>query len=133
MSWYLSSALKPVGPFDLVVLQDKIKKGQLGPHDLVFHQQTQEWKPAIQWTELRHLGFPAFEALNTENAKETVWIVLHLDPAAKEYQQEGPFSANEVSRGLVDGKYKGEDLVWKKGLSGWARLSDRLEFIEPAL
>jgi hypothetical protein len=131
--WYVSSALKPIGPFQIFDIQDKIKKGQVGPFDLVFNEETKEWKPAIEWAELRQLGFPAFEAVKTDSFQESIWIVLHKDPANQTYKQEGPFSGALILKAVNDGMLGWEDLVWKKGLSGWARLSDREEFTSPDL
>jgi hypothetical protein len=131
--WYLSSALKPVGPFELVEIQDKIKKGQVGPQDLVFKQDVQEWKPALEWDDLRRLGFPAFEAVKTDNSTDSIWVVLHKSVTDQTYKQEGPFAGAEIVKAIASGELNWDDLAWKKGLSGWARLSDREEFTSPAL
>lgn len=126
--WYISAALKPVGPLSLLDLTDKIKKGQLGLFDLVFNEETNEWRPAQDWPELRHVGFPALEAVGLHSAEEAVWVVLHQEPETKLHRQEGPFSAKDIEQEISGGRLSREDLVWKKGLSGWARLNERPEF-----
>jgi hypothetical protein len=131
--WYLNDGLKPQGPLELSEVQDKIKKGHLSPRDLIFSQTTGEWKPAHEWEELRKLGFPAFEAIGTHSENESVWVVLHLDRSEQSYKQEGPFANNDIIQAVRAGKLAWEDLVWKKGLSGWARVMDRQEFISPGL
>lgn len=129
--WYLSSALKPVGPFELIEVQDRIKKGQVGPADLVYNQDSQEWKPALEWEELRRIGFPAFEAVKTSKPDEAIWVVLHKNLADQSFKQEGPFAEVEIVKAVETGSLNWDDLVWKKGLSGWSRLSDREEFTSP--
>jgi hypothetical protein len=131
--WYLSSALKPIGPFSLADVQDKIKKGQVGPSDLVYNQNIQAWKPAIEWDDIRRLGFPAFESVKTDSFHEPIWVVLHKSVQDQTYKQEGPFAGTEIARAVQAGEFSMDDLVWKKGLSGWARLGDREEFTSPDL
>lgn len=131
--WYLSSALKPIGPFALIEIQDKIKKGLLGPGDLVYNEAHHEWKMALDWDELRSLGFPAFESVKTDKDSEPIWVVLHKNPKDQVFQQEGPYAGAEIREALSQGRFGWDDLVWKKGLSGWARLSDRKEFTSPDL
>src|SRR3954470_14932510 len=101
--WYLSSALKPVGPFELIEVYDRIKKGQVGPTDLVFNQSTQEWKPAIEWDDLRRLGFPAFEAVKTDESTEPIWVVLHKNLSEQTYKQEGPFTGIDIVKAVGSG------------------------------
>ena len=131
--WYINAALKPLGPFELMEIHEKIKKGHISPHDLIFKEDSPQWKPAQEWEEVRRLGFPAFEAVGTEKDDEQVWIILRLDKNQKKYQQEGPLAGRQIRASLQAGNFLWEDLVWKKGLSGWARLADRLEFTSPDL
>ncbi len=131
--WYMSSGLKPLGPFKLLEIHEKIRKGHISPYDLIFKEGSGEWKPALQWDEVRNLGFPAFEAIGTEQNTEPVWIVLRRDKNEQKYQQEGPLAGQQIIARLVDGRFQGDDLVWKKGLSGWSRLADRQEFTSPDL
>lgn len=125
--WYISAGLKPFGPFELIEIHEKIRKGFLSPYDLIFKDGVSEWKPAQEWDEVRHLGFPAFEAVGTDPKTEPIWIVL------RNFQQEGPLAGQQIVSYLEEGRFKGGDLVWKKGLSGWSRLADRLEFTSPDL
>lgn len=131
--WYISAGLKPLGPFELDQIHEKIRKGQISPFDLIFKDGTSEWKAAQEWPEVRALGFPAFEAIGTEANHEAVWIVLRRDRNEQKYHQEGPFQGQQILDSLRAGNLYGDDLVWKKGLSGWARLADRQEFTSPVL
>ena len=131
--WYISAGLKPLGPFELMDIQEKIRKGQISPFDLIFKEGSSEWKAAQEWEEVRRIGFPAFEAVGTEKNNELIWIVLRLHRNDQKYQQEGPFDGTQIRASLQSGNLFGDDLVWKKGLSGWARLADRQEFTSPDL
>ena len=131
--WYTSAGLKPQCPFQLTEIHEKIRQGQLRPQDLIFNQESQAWKAAQEWQEIYRLGFPAFEAVGTEKNDELIWIVLRQDRADKKYHQEGPMDGQQIITFLLEGRLQGDDLVWKKGLSGWARLSDRAEFTSPDL
>lgn len=131
--WYISAGLKPLGPLPLTEIHEKIKKGHISPYDLISKEDTAEWKPAKDWEEVRRLGFPAFEAVGTERNDEVIWVILRLDRAEEKYHQEGPLDGHQILASLQAGKLQGDDLVWKKGLSGWARLVDREEFTSPDL
>ncbi len=135
--WYISAALKPLGPFELLEIREKIRTGHISPHDLIFQEGSAQWKPAQDWDEVRQLGFPAFEAVGTDSLIEPVWIVLRRpkDPAdqGQNYQQEGPMAGVQIVKFLAEGRLQGDDLVWKKGLSGWSRVVDRQEFTSPDL
>lgn len=130
--WYINEGLKPAGPFEVTEIQDRIKKGQLGPKDLVYREDVQEWKQAQEWDELRRIGFPAMEAINTDEPENRVWVLLMLDKESKNYKQAGPFNVSQIKAALTQGQIRPEDLIWKSGLSGWSRVQDREEFILPA-
>ncbi len=126
--WYTNAGLKPLGPFELIDIHEKIKKGHLSPQDLIFNENFSDWKPAQEWEEVRRLGFPAFEAVGMDEQDKLVWIVLRRNPVDQKYTQEGPLDGTQIISFLKYGSLLEDDLVWKKGLSGWARIGDRAEF-----
>lgn len=129
MSWYLRDGLKPRGPFP----EDEVKRlllaGELSPEDLIWKDGTGEWKPALLWPEFRALHVPAFQEVESVGENEKEWVVLQKRDGTGP-KTTGPWSLKEIREGLRAGDFIENDHLWKKGMTGWARLASRPELGE---
>ena len=130
MSWYLRAGLKPVGPFDEAEVRRRLLAGEVSPEDLLWKDGVDDWRPALLWPEFRAMSVPAFQEVEMVTEDDREWVVLSQGEGAP--QTSGPFSLREIRDGLRDGRFKGTDHLWKKGMSGWARLESRPEHLMPA-
>ncbi|KYG63838.1 hypothetical protein AZI86_13550 [Bdellovibrio bacteriovorus] len=131
-SWYYNRNLKPQGPISTPEMREKIRSGEIGPHDLVCAQEDGRWMAAIEWGVFEQPLFPAAQEFIlgrdiVPDAKEWVLLVHDVD---KRLLQEGPFSIAELRSGLQLNKIRPDQFVWKAGLTGWSRIADRPEFKE---
>lgn len=125
MTWYLRSGLKPVGPFDENDVRRRLIAGELSPEDLLWKDGVGEWKAALLWPEFRAMSVPAFQEVEQIGEDEKEWVVLQQIEGVP--KTTGPWSMKEIRVALKEGRFKGTDHLWKKGMSGWARIESRPE------
>ena len=131
-SWFYNKNLKPQGPLSLEEMRLRIYKGEVGPHDLICHEQTGEWKPAREWGVFEQTLFPAAQQFipGVEvAADEKEWVLLVPSEDGKTLVQEGPYSVRDIRVSMNEHRVSPQSYVWKSGLSGWCRIQDRPEFI----
>lgn len=121
MSWYFHRELKPLGPFSLEEIRLKISHGEIGPEDLVFNQEADQWKSAREWRVFESDLFPANQLQKGEEPLPAEWVVLTS-------VQEGPYSEAEIAFKLQSGELSEFHHAWKPGLSGWVQIKDRSEW-----
>lgn len=127
MSWYLRAGLKPQGPFTEADVRQRLAAGEVSPEDLLWQDEKGEWKPALLWPEFRAMSVPAFQEVEMIGENEKEWIVLERGDGAP--KTTGPWSLVEIREALKEGRMKGTDHLWKKGMTGWARIESRPEHL----
>lgn len=135
-SWYFNKGLKPQGPLSFEEMKRKILRGEVGPGDLVCQEDSQgesSWAMASEWREFPKELFPAFQQnyFKQSLAEEKEWILLSFKTDHPQGRQEGPYSVEDVKAMMRSGSVRGEDYIWRSGLSGWVRIQDRAEFLAP--
>ncbi len=128
--WYYNKNLKPQGPLSYEEMRARIHCGDVGPSDLVSCGARGDWKPASEWGCFESTLFPATQSLSLESdvvSQETEWVLL-VPAQDGQVLQEGPFSIQDIQKGLRNKKISFEQYVWKAGLSGWCKIKDRPEF-----
>lgn len=129
--WYYNKNLKPQGPVTLEEMRNYIHSGEVGPSDLISCGTRGDWKPACEWRCFEKNLFPASQSLSLVGevvSEESEWVLL-VPTQDGLVLQEGPFSVQEIQRGLQSKKISPQQYVWKTGLSGWCQIKDRREFI----
>lgn len=126
MEWYLKGLSHSIGPFDKNAVLGKIKSGELRPHELVFCNSQEEWKPLVEWGCFPRESFPCFQQLWSRHENEQAWILCR-QVNANEMRQEGPLSLSEIKDKLKIGQLSDMDLIWTHGMTGWSRIEDRPE------
>lgn len=124
MNWYLRQGTKPIGPHTTEELAARLQAGELDPHDLVWKEGVNDWQPAMEWPEFRALSVPAFQEQGVDEAAE-IWTVLEMTGEGKKVT--GPWSLKTVRQAIADGIVKETDYIWKRGMSGWAKIALRPE------
>jgi hypothetical protein len=132
-TWYVHQNLKPQGPFTQEEVRAKIFRGEVGPCDLICHDDI--WRPASEWGVFEQQLFPAaqgvvFSEESRENVQEWVLLASLCDSSTgvESSRQEGPFSVIELVQWMNQGRVSPYQFVWKNGLSGWCLIKDRPEF-----
>lgn len=140
-TWYYNTDLKPVGPVTLQEVRAQIHAGQIGPHDLICDEDQQEgrWQAASEFKEFEQGLFPSAQSYIPGVEVDELsadWVLLIPEEGTMQLRQQGPYSMSEVAEMFFQGKILASHHIWKSGLSGWSRLSDRPEFkkiISPSL
>lgn len=129
-SWYYNRNLKPHGPISTQEMRDKIRSGEVGPHDLICAQEDGRWMAAFEWGVFEPPLFPAAQAFipGMDVVSEVKEWVLLVHDSDKRFLQEGPFSIADLQSGLQQNTIRPDQFVWKAGLTGWSRIADRPEF-----
>lgn len=125
MSWYLREGNKPVGPFEQSEIKAKLLGGQLEPDELLWKDGDARWELAINWPEFRALAIPALQEVNVVPEGAVVWTVLKKTETG--HKMLGPYSLLMIRHELREQKLSGNDYLWKKGMTGWARIALRPE------
>ncbi|MEN0059575.1 MAG: DUF4339 domain-containing protein [Bdellovibrio sp.] len=132
--WYYNQNLKPQGPLSLVEIKGRIQKGEIGPFELLYNEQEQQWRPAREWGVFPESLFPAGQVVSTvveelsqvENLME--WVLLRKLEEGR-VTQEGPYSLRQIREGLQKKEISLDQYIWKTGMTGWCRIQDRPEFM----
>lgn len=132
--WYYSENLKPQGPMTLAEMRERIHQGKIGPEDLICDESTDGgWLPAKEFRCFEATLFPAMQGyvqgadLNLHSAD---WVILSPEGESGPLRQFGPYTHEEVVELLRQGDVLPNCHIWKSGLSGWSKLTDRPEFKE---
>lgn len=128
--WYYNKDLKPQGPLNFDEMRARIHCGEVGPSELISCGARGDWKPASEWGCFERALFPATQSVAFEGevlSEESEWVLL-VPAQDGQVLQEGPFSIQEIQRGLKNKKISLQQYVWKAGLSGWCQIKDRPEF-----
>ena len=132
-TWYIHQNLKPQGPFNQEEVRAKIFRGEVGPYDLICHDDI--WRPASEWGVFEQQLFPAaqgviFSDVPRIDIQEWVLLTPSYDSSTgvESSRQEGPFSVAELVQAMKEGRVSPYQFVWKNGLSGWCQIKDRSEF-----
>ncbi|WP_347356262.1 GYF domain-containing protein [Bdellovibrio sp.] len=131
-SWYYNKNLKPQGPLSLEEMRLRIYKGEVGPQDLVCHEQSGEWRPAYEWSVFEMTLFPATQKFipgADVATDEKEWVLLVSSEDGKTLVQEGPYSVRDIKTSVSEQRISLQNYVWKTGLSGWCKIQDRPEFV----
>ena len=132
--WFYNQNLKPHGPFTLQEMRDKILLGHIGPEDLICDESAGDsWLPAREFSCFERSLFPALQnyILGQEtNLQAQDWVVLAPLAEGENPRQLGPYSHADIVDLLRHGDILPSHHVWRSGLSGWSRLTDRPEFKE---
>lgn len=132
MNWYLRAGLKPRGPFTEDDIRGRLSAGEVSPEDLLWKDGDNEWKAAFLWREFRAMSVPAFQEVERVGEDEKEWVVLEREAGAS--KTSGPWSLAEIRTAIKEGRLKGTDHLWKKGMTGWARIESRPERLaEPSI
>ncbi|WP_041577163.1 DUF4339 domain-containing protein [Bdellovibrio bacteriovorus] len=128
--WYAIINRQIIGPFTKDQIISLARRGDLSPSSPVSLGTKAHWKPASTWQYFPAKHFPALQEVNTEllEAISELWTILSYDGRLNAFIQTGPYSTSEVRTNLALKKVKRSDHIWKKGLSGWAKIADRPEF-----
>ncbi len=130
-SWYFNKNIKPQGPLGIEEIKRKIMRGEIGPSDLICKEGEDTWLMAIEWRDFSKELFPAFQQnyFKNSNTSEKEWVLLSFNKESSQVCQDGPYSVQEINAKLTLGLVSFEDYVWRSGLSGWAQIKDRAEFL----
>lgn len=123
--WYVSVQNKAKGPYSDLQMREKIKSGEFQPETLTYKEGEADWLPLDQqdiWTP----GFIPKHAVEATNAKD--WVLLVESPIKKgDYQQQGPFTVQEVEEKVQIGEVHLKDFCWRPGMTDWSPLTDTHE------
>lgn len=127
-SWYfLVEKGKTIGPLEKEAVDLAIKKGRLGPFDLLYREGEEKWQPTHKFEEFRHLFQGRISATIDDS-----WIVLQKKSqgAKVSYEQKGPYLSERVKELLQLGEIQYSDFIWREGQKEWRRIST-LDFFNP--
>lgn len=127
MNWYLREGNKPVGPFEQEAIRERLLNGQLEPDELLWKDGEARWDLAIQWPEFRSLQIPAIQEVDVVSESDVVWTVLKKSETG--HKMLGPVSLKMIRHDLREGQLSPNDYLWKKGMTGWARIALRPEHL----
>jgi hypothetical protein len=108
-------------------MRERLVTGEISPEDLIWKDGVEEWKSALSWVEFRAMSVPAFQEVGMVEDDEKEWIVLEKMESG--HRTTGPWSLNQIRWAVHEGRITGRDHMWKKGMSGWARIESRPEQI----
>lgn len=127
-SWYfLVEKGKTIGPLEKEAVDLAIKKGRLGPFDLLYREGEEKWQPTHKFEEFRHLFQGRISATIDDS-----WIVLQKKVRGTKvsYEQKGPYLTERVKELLQLGEIQYSDFIWREGQKEWRRIST-LDFFNP--
>lgn len=127
--WYTRNELSPVGPFEEGDVARRMQSGEISPEDLLWRDGADQWRAAIEWPEFKRLQVPAYQFLGKISADEPVWIVLTRGPQG--FRTLGPWSQKTILEKISQGELRVRDHVWTRGMTGWARVASRPDFMNP--
>ncbi len=123
--WYISTQNKAKGPYTDLQMREKIQSGELKKDVLTYKEGEPDWLPLEQqdiWTP----GFVPKHPLESKGAKD--WILLVESPIKQgDYEQQGPFTQDEVTEKVEIGEVHLKDFCWRPGMEGWKALVETSE------
>lgn len=129
IGWYYNLNLKPQGPFTFEEIKSRIQKGEIALNTLIQKEIERYWNPARSYKEFSPLLFPANQEIEWKyNIHEKKWVMLFRNNEGN-FEQKGPMSIREVLDFNKSNKLLSDLYIWKSGLSGWALVSERYEFL----
>jgi hypothetical protein len=117
--WYIQKNGRAEGPLPEATIAHAIRKGELGPYDLVFRDGESRWQVLSEIPEFKSYFQKKAKALKSE---EEMWVVLVKNENKKERLQKGPFSTEHLQAMLKKGEVQLTDYVWKDGMKEWYRI-----------
>lgn len=123
--WYLRHGTRAVGPFCDEELRDSLRSGRLAATDLVWNDGVGEWRQARDWAPFREGPWPDQQLFGLHSDAAVIWVIL-ADPNG-ERRMTGPWSFRQIRDDVKAGRWRGDELIWSQGMTGWARLADRPE------
>lgn len=132
--WYYNKKGRAYGPVEASVIEGMVKSGELGHLDLLFHEGESEWLPVNSVDQFK--GILEGYQLNSKTSDKDVlqnWVILKTveTPEGLQYQQQGPFSEEQVKELVERGAFKFSDYIWKPGFQTWRRIREIPEFSKP--
>lgn len=132
--WYYNKKGRAYGPVESEAIEEMVRSGELGHLDLLFREGESEWLPVNSVDEFKS-ALDGFQ-LNVKRADKDVlqnWVILKTinTPDGLQYQQQGPFSEEQVKELVERGAFKFSDYIWKPGFQTWRRIREIPEFSKP--
>jgi hypothetical protein len=115
--WYFFKKGQPEGPVSADEIKARIKKGLLGPYDLVYRESEDKWL-AIQDLD----DFKSTLSFNN-NVFQEKWVVLIKKNGSKTRAQIGPFTTQELRHKIKSEEIKLSDYVWREGMKEWYKIA----------
>ncbi|MGH1469339.1 MAG: DUF4339 domain-containing protein [Bdellovibrionales bacterium] len=123
--WYISTQNKAKGPYTDLQMREKIQSGELKEDVLTYKEGEPDWLPLKQqdiWTP----GFIPKHPLESRDSKD--WVLLVESPIKQgDYEQQGPFTQEEVEEKVSIGEVHLKDFCWRPGMEGWKALVETSE------
>lgn len=138
--WYVSIQNKAKGPYSDLQMRNKIKTGELSGDTLTYKEGEPDWLPL----EKQDIWTPSFVPKNEFTVKDSKeWVLLVESPIKQgDYQQQGPFTREEVAEKVAIGEVHLKDFCWRPGMENWKSLvqmpelgfprKEKIEFTEAA-
>lgn len=123
--WYVSVQNKAKGPYTDLQMRKKIKEGTLKAETLTYREGDADWQPL----EKQDIWSPSFTPKEGPQVRESQdWVLLVESPIKKgDYQQQGPFSEEEVKEKVETGEVHLKDYCWRPGMEKWQPLFESSE------
>ena len=148
VTFFVSQAGKPAGPFSTQELKRKLKAGELSYTDFLWQSDQESWRmmadyfsadfpppkeppPGVQvsgekkLTERQFGGETFAQDLGISN--EPIWFLF------RDNTKFGPYRYLELVRLLQTNACAPDDFIWKPGFDDWTRLRNCPDFDEPVL
>lgn len=127
--WYVSLENKARGPYSDLEMRDKIQSGDLKPETLAYKEGDADWRSLEEQDIWSESFVPKANVLKAKSAKD--WVLLVENPIkAGDFQQQGPFSDEEVRAKVELGEVHLKDYCWRKGMKDWKPLVDLPELVQ---
>lgn len=132
--WYITVDSKASGPFTDDEVIQAIRNRKYVAVDLIFKEGDVAWQSLGDiaifkevFEEIQHHEKSRAQIYKQDSES---WVVLlkQKESGPDKYKQDGPYSADEITRQLLSGKIKYTDYVWKKGFDAWKRIAFVSEF-----
>ncbi len=120
--WYIQKKGRTEGPIPEETLINAIRKGEMGPYDLVFREGEARWQSLSDFSIFAENFKQQTPAPSSADSNSEQWVVLVRNKNKKDRRQKGPYTTAQMRDLIRSGDLKMSDYVWKEGMKEWYRL-----------